>query len=146
MMSFRSITQSRGYTIVEVMIALAVFSVGFLAYSGLQLSSSKGNLKSRWLTQAATYATDRIEMLLDLPFTDDDLAAGTHSPPDESDGIDNDNDGRVDEAGESGPLDISWTVTDDAPIMNVKTIDITITWTDPFRQNAISVEYYKADL
>lgn len=145
-MKLDNLTENGGYTIVEVMIALAIFSIGFLAYSSLQVYSTKGNTKSKWLTQAATCATDRVEQLLDLPYTHADLTAGTHSPAEDSDGIDNDSDGRIDEVEESGPLKISWTVTDDAPVANVKTINITITWRDPFRQNTINLEYYKADI
>ena len=141
------IKDNEGFTIVEVMIALAIFSIGFLAYSGLQISATKANTKSRWLTQAVTCATDRIEQLLDLPYTHADLSADKkHVLPNNADGIDNDSDGRIDEPDESGSLDFEWTVTDDAPLANVKTINITITWSSPYGQNTMNLEYYKADL
>ena len=140
------IKENKGFTIAEVMIALAIFSIGFMAYSGLQISATKANTKSRWLTQAVTCATDRIEQLLDLPYAHADLTAGTHSLPDDADGIDNNSDGRIDEPSESGPLNFAWTVTDDAPLANVKTINITITWSSPYSQNTMNLQYYKADL
>ena len=140
------IKENRGFTIAEVMIAMAIFSIGFLAYSGLQISATKANTKSRWLTQAVTCATDRIEQLLDLPYAHADLTAGTHTLAEDADGIDNNSNGRVDELNESGPLKFIWTVTDDAPLANVKTINITITWSSPYSQNTMNLEYYKADL
>jgi len=140
------IKENRGFTIVEVMIALAIFSIGYLAYSGLQIAATKANTKARWLTLAVTCATDRIEQLLDLPYTHADLAAGTHTLADDADGIDNNSDGRIDEPAESGPLNFTWTVTDNTPIANVKTININIIWSNPYGQNKMNLEYYKADL
>ena len=32
------------------------------------------------------------------------------------------------------------------PLANVKTINITITWSSPYSQNTMNLEYYKADL
>ena len=140
------IKQNKGFTITEVMIALAIFSIGFLAYSGLQISATKSNTKSRWLTQAVTCATDRVEQLLDLPYTHADLDNGKHTLPEDADGIDNNSDGRIDEPSESGPLNFNWTVTDNAPLANVKTVNISITWSSPYGQNTMNLEYYKADL
>jgi prepilin-type N-terminal cleavage/methylation domain-containing protein len=137
---------NRGFTITEVMIAMAIFSIGFMAYSGLQVSATKANTKSRWLTQAVTCATDRIEQLLDLPYAHADLANGTHTLAADTDGIDNDSDGRIDELNESGPLSFTWTVAEGTPIPNVKTINIAITWSSPYGQNTMNLEYYKANL
>ena len=140
------IKENKGFTITEVMIALAIFSIGFLAYSSLQISATKSNTKSRWLTQAVTCATDRVEQLLDLPYAHADLAAGTHTLAEDADGIDNNSDGRIDEPGESGSLNFIWTVTDNAPVANVKTVNIRITWSSPYGQNTMDLEYYKANL
>jgi len=140
------IKEQKGFTIVEVMIALAIFSIGYLAYSGLQITATKANTKARWLTQAVTCATDKIEQLLDLPYTHADLTAGTHTLAEDADGIDNNSDGRIDEPAETGPLSFTWTVTDDAPIANVKTININITWSNPYGQNTMDLEYYKGNL
>ena len=137
---------NKGFTIVEVMIALAIFSIGYLAYSGLQLSATKSNTKARWLTLAVTCATDKIEQLLDLPYSHADLTAGVHTLAEDVDGIDNDSDGQIDELDESGPLNFTWTVTDNSPIDNVKTININIIWSSPYGQNSLDLEYYKADL
>ena len=141
------IKENKGFTIAEVMIALVIFSIGFLAYSGLQISATKSNTKSRWLTQAVTCATDRVEQLLDLPYAHADLAIGPqHSLPQDADGIDNNSDGRIDELNETGPLTFVWTVTEGTTLPNVKTINIIITWSSPYGQNTMNLEYYKADL
>jgi hypothetical protein len=112
----------------------------------LQISATKANTKARWLTQAMTCATDRAEQLLDLPYSHADLTAGAHSLAADADEIDNNSDGRIDEPGESGPLNFSWTVTDGATLNNVKTINIAIAWSSPYGHRTMNLVYYKADL
>jgi type IV pilus assembly protein PilV len=53
----------RGYTLVEVMIALVVFSVGLLGIAGLQITSLKANHGSATRTQAVYLAYDIIDRM-----------------------------------------------------------------------------------
>lgn len=131
-----------GFTIIEVMIAIAIFSIGILAAWALQHSSTRGNTHARHLTLAASAATDRLEQLSLLPYAHADLAAGAHAPVQNLDGIDNNFDGVIDEAGESGPLGITWLVADDVPIQRTKTIRVDVS----MRQRTVSVTSYRADL
>ncbi|NOX33908.1 MAG: prepilin-type N-terminal cleavage/methylation domain-containing protein [Deltaproteobacteria bacterium] len=117
-----------GFGLIEVLIAMAVLSIGLLSIAALQTSAIRGNAKSNNLTERTTAASNHIEYLLNLPFTDPDLTAGAHNP--EGDGIDNDGDGVTDEAdddGESG-YTVTWNVTDNTS--NEKTITLTLTGTD----------------
>lgn len=131
-----------GYTIIEVMIAIAIFSIGILSAWALQTSSTRGNSAARNLTTAAACAADRLEQLIQLPYAHADLLAGAHTPAQDLDGIDNDFDGEIDEAGESGTLRISWMVTDDSPIQQTKAIRVDVT----LRQRTISVTSHRANL
>jgi type II secretion system protein I len=135
-------TDQKGFTIIEVMIAIAIFSIGILAAWALQHSSTRGNTRARHVTLAASAATDRLEQLSLLPYAHGDLAAGAHAPAQDLDGIDNNFDGEVDEAGEAGPLSISWLVSDDVPIQQTKTIRVDVS----IRQQTVSVTSYRADL
>jgi type IV pilus assembly protein PilV len=132
----------KGYTIIEVMIALAIFSIGILAAWALQNSSTRGNASARNLTIAASCASDRLEQLIQLPYAHADLLVGVHTPAQVTDGIDNNFDGEIDEPGESGPLGITWLVTDNAPMQQTKTIRVNVT----MRQRTISVTSYRANL
>ena len=60
----------RGYTLIEIMIAISIFAIGFLAIASLQITASQNNRTGSEITEAATIATDRIEMLMGLPFDD----------------------------------------------------------------------------
>ena len=142
----------RGFTLIEVMIAMVIFAIGILAMFSMQLKARNTNATARVYTQEANWAIDRIEKLMRLPWTDANLTAGAHSVAAGSftqatDGIDNDSDGEIDEAGESGPTDISWTVQDGVPALNTKTIIITVTQRN-FLQNGkeVTFDFIKANL
>ena len=62
-----------GFTIIEVMIAVSIFAIGFLAISSLQFSASKNNRTASEVTQAVTIVTDRMERMMVLPFDHEDL-------------------------------------------------------------------------
>ena len=132
-----------GFTLIEVMIALAIFSIGILATWALQNGSTRGNTKARHLTSAAACAADRLERLVHLAYTHADLTAGVHVPALDADGIDNNHNGEIDEPGESGPLQLTWQVTDDSPIVRTKTLRVDVVWRDPLRQRSLSLSSHK---
>ena len=55
--------KSRGFTLIEVMIAMAIFAIGILAVGSMQLSSTKNNTTGNITTQAAMLARQKIEEL-----------------------------------------------------------------------------------
>ena len=129
-------TRSQGFTLIEVLMALAIFSIGILAVGAMQISATRGNSSAGNVTSNLTWAMDRLEQLMMLPYGHADLTAGNHSVAAgnlalDSDGIDNDSDGRIDEAGETGNIAIQWTVTDNTPVNRNKTIQITVSRTGP---------------
>ncbi len=73
---FKHSLKEHGFTLIEVLIALAVFSIGILAVGSLQLSSTGGNTNARILTEASVWGQDRVETLLSCPYTDPNLALG----------------------------------------------------------------------
>jgi len=59
---------TEGFTLVEVMIAISIFTIGILAIASMQISAINGNDSANNLTGATTWAQDRIEELLALPY------------------------------------------------------------------------------
>lgn len=59
-----------GFTLIEVMIALAIFSIGILGIYSLQISAIKGNSTAGKRTQAISWAANRAEILLETPYAD----------------------------------------------------------------------------
>ena len=95
---------NRGFTLVEVMIAMAIFLIGFLALGSLQMIAINGNAGGRKATEAATRATNQLETLIVLPY--DSIVGG----------------GPV----ADGAYTTSWSVLDDTPLPNSKTITVTV--------------------
>ncbi len=58
----------KGFTLVEVMIGMAIFLIGFLAVGTMQIAAVNGNAGAREATEAATRATDQLETLIALPY------------------------------------------------------------------------------
>jgi type IV pilus assembly protein PilV len=102
-----------GFTLIEVLIAMFIFAVGVLALAGLQVTYIGGNASAQMQTEATALGAQVIEHLKSLPFDAAELdpAANPHQPP----------------AGGSGPYTVSWTVADNTPVNNAKTIDVTVT-------------------
>lgn len=61
----------RGFTLLEVVIALAIFSVGIMAVASLQVSSTNGDLRARLATEAAVLTHDIAERLLTIDYDPD---------------------------------------------------------------------------
>lgn len=60
-----------GFTLIEVLIALAIFSIGILGVAKMQISAINGNAGARKYNEAAAFAQGQMETLMSLDFTDD---------------------------------------------------------------------------
>lgn len=145
------VIRNRGFTLLEVLIAMAIFAIGILAVGSMQISAINKNAGARNYTTVVTLAKDRAEELIGLPYDHADLAGsadpGTvHTPVADADGIDNDEDGRIDEAGETGQVSVTWNVIDDQPLPGTKSIRVTVTRTVGANQKRASLDLIKANM
>jgi prepilin-type N-terminal cleavage/methylation domain-containing protein len=111
------ISAQHGFTLLEVMIALAIFAIGILAVSAMQINSINVNAGARMQTEATSVASDAMERLLALPYDhsqlDADVSLNPHSQV-------------------VGPYTVAWNVTTPAvsdPVygdMPVKMIAMTV--------------------
>jgi len=120
-----------GYTLIEILIAITIFAIGMLAVANMQILGIKGNATARVVTGASAWASDRIERIISLPYDHADLAPGGHPAitPDPQ-----------------GRYTLSWQVTENTPINNVKMIAVTIAWQDRGSNRSLTYNYYKADI
>ena len=71
---------NRGFTFIEVLIVLAIFSIGVLAIAVMQVTSISTNASARMAGEATALATNQVEAIMALPYDDSDLdpAANPH--------------------------------------------------------------------
>lgn len=127
-----------GFTLVEVLIAMAIFSIGILGMAALQISSTRGNATASLITLGTIMGENRVEMLMGLNYGDSALSPGTHLPDPENDGVDNNFNGQIDESGENGPVVVSYVVERDTPVRHTKTITHTLSCTHAFGDRTIT--------
>ena len=69
------IDNENGFTLIEVLVALTIFSIGLLALASMQVTSLRGNANAQVLTSATTLAEGTLEGLLSWDADDDRLDA-----------------------------------------------------------------------
>ena len=110
-----------GFTLIEVLIAMAIFAIGILGVAAMQIGAVNGNANARKSTELAHWATHQLENLMNEPY--DTVADGNRT---------------------EGPYTLQWTVSgDDDPIPNTKTINVTASWNNG--QRPMTLVYYIKD-
>src|SRR5262245_5532251 len=71
------VVTEKGFTLIEVLVAIVVLSVGLLGLERVHIAAIQANTIARRLTQATTLAQDRAEQLLALSYNDAALADTT---------------------------------------------------------------------
>jgi type IV pilus assembly protein PilV len=61
--------KERGFTLVEIMITIAILSIGLLAIASMQIRAIEGNASADRLTEATSWGQDKLEELMALPYT-----------------------------------------------------------------------------
>jgi type IV pilus assembly protein PilV len=129
---------SCGFTLIEMMIAISIFAIGFLAIGSLQIAASKTNRTGSEITQAATIATDQMERLLLLPFDDPDLDTAANPLPNPP--------------LTQGKYNVQWVATDtdlDADGTNdAKIINLTVSWNRLFEtgSKSVNIDFIKPNI
>jgi hypothetical protein len=147
------VQNSRGFSLLEVLLGITIFMIGMLGVTALNISSLKSNTFSGNMTEAVIIAGDRLEKLMASNFADlkDTDLDGTGQDVNE-DGIDDDDDADgtndldgianfgLDDTGtaaDDNDLDIGknsiftvyWNLADGEPLPEkTKTVNVIVEW------------------
>ena len=61
---FKHRHNEKGFTLIEVLIAVAIFSIGILAVGSMQIGSTGRNTGARISTEASIWSRDQVESLM----------------------------------------------------------------------------------
>jgi prepilin-type N-terminal cleavage/methylation domain-containing protein len=100
---------NKGYMLIESLIAIAIFSIGFLAVATLVLSATRNNTNGNILTQANMLAREKTE---ELKNTTDLTELDTTAAPETIGGI----------------FTRSWTANDSLKSGTSREIEVTVSW------------------
>ena len=115
----------RGFTFIEVLIVVAIFSIGVLGVAVMQVTTIHTNTSARLSGEATALAANQLESLMTLDYGHADLNPGSHEIPE-------------------GAYTVSWIVTDtdiDGDGSNdSKTISVTVRSAHP-SANDVQIQY-----
>jgi prepilin-type N-terminal cleavage/methylation domain-containing protein len=66
-----------GFTLIEVLIATAIFTIGILSVNAMQIAAIRGNYVANGLTEASVLVADEIEKIMSSPYADVPLGITT---------------------------------------------------------------------
>jgi prepilin-type N-terminal cleavage/methylation domain-containing protein len=115
-----------GFTLIEVLIALAIFTIGILSVNAMQIAAIRGNYVANGLTEASVLVSDKIENIMAMPYDDAALVSTKDVEPHSTivDGF-----------------TLTWDVVDDVPIDDCKTVTVNATG----RQRNVTFAFVKSD-
>ncbi len=129
----------KGFTLLEVIVAISILTIGLLAVASMQVSAIKGNTLAFGITEATSWASDQTEKLTVLPYdhadlqdTDGDGASGLENASEATD--DNPNHPPT-----HGKYKVYWNVAVDDTADGTKTVNVIVAWTDHGIQKSISI-------
>jgi len=101
-----------GFGFIDLMVAVVVLAMGVLALADFQIVASNGSTASKRMLSAITVAEQKMETIKNTPYAD--IVAEPATP--------------VTASGMAYVRQV--TVVNDSPLVNTKTVRVTVTWSD----------------
>lgn len=142
----------KGFTLVEVLVALAIFAFGILTVINMQLVASSTTLKARYITEGIVVATGKIEELSSLGYADPKLTATN------TDNVLTTAEGSTlgetieQELADTDHTDfthpvykLGWNIVNDTPYTDTKTIRVIVKWNARSLKQSFALDMVKSD-
>jgi type IV pilus assembly protein PilV len=124
--------RERGFTLVEVMVAIILTAVGIIGIGALYMTETRAAGYSRHTTEAATLAEDKLEQLFRVP-------SGCAPVPCTFNGAETGPIDSVAQTGTGGIFTRTWTVSTTSPTQTYWDLVVTVQWveTDPANPKSV---------
>jgi type II secretory pathway pseudopilin PulG len=120
----------RGYLLIEALIAMTVFAIGFMAIGKMVIWTTRNNTRANITTQATLLASKKLE---ELKYT-----GNIHSLPSTTTIFNDDN--PIDEYGDSGGIfNRSWQISAPLEYDTSRQIEVTVSWTRRGKQRSVAL-------
>ncbi len=131
----------KGFTIIEVMIAMTILAIGLLSIGTMQITAVKGNKIAMDISRASYLAESKLEELLSMPFVNaDGVDTNSNGPV----GLDAATTDTADRFEINGRYTVFWNIADDFPFNNTKTIKIIVIWRNKGVSKCVSIRNIRA--
>ncbi len=110
-----------GFTLIEVMIALIVMSIGLTALAAVQISAIQGNAFSKRMTTAVSIADEKMEQIKSNLYTE----------------IVSESSSQITQSNLNFTRQV--TVTNNSPLTNTKTINVTVSWSEGSKSHSVPI-------
>jgi type IV pilus assembly protein PilV len=110
-----------GFTLIEVMIALVVMSIGLTALAAVQISAIQGNAFSKRMTTAVSIADEKMEQIKSNLYTE----------------IVSESSSQITQSNLNFTRQV--TVTNNSPLTNTKTINVTVSWSEGSKSHSVPI-------
>jgi len=131
-----SMTDEKGFSLVEVLFGVMIFAFGMLGVGALLTATVRDNSFSSNLSEATLLAANQLDVLLAVSYDSTDPQLTEGSDADGADGIGGIDDvgakadGQMPNQGKNGIFNVYWNVVVDAPVPDNKTINVIVQWGD----------------
>ena len=147
----RTTNNKKGFTLIELMVAMVVLAFGILGFMFLQTRSIKGRVFSREMNRAITIAQQHMEILMGTDFDDSLLDMGNH--PTATEDSDGNNDGQLTINYQNFHYNIIWIISpidvdnDGTNDNDFKKITVSCQWVlkDSANPHTYTLEFVKRD-
>ena len=120
-------TNQKGYMLIEALIAIAIFSIGFLAVATMVFSATRNNTRGNILTQANMLARQQMEKLKNTP----DITELASDPTTSTES-------GIDANGDPGGIYTRTTTIEDTLKFNTsRAVQVTVNWTRQGRNRSV---------
>jgi type IV pilus assembly protein PilV len=121
MTSKSPISIEEGFTLIEIMIALVVMSIGLTALAAVQISAIQGNAFSKRMTTAVSIADEKMEQIKSNLYAE----------------IVSESSSQITQSNLNFTRQV--TVTNNSPLTNTKTINVTVSWSEGSKSHSVPI-------